>query len=738
MKMRRSVAASVMAATVLLSATAVAVPNVGTGVVALAATPETPAAAPTATLGTITNLNFPEGTTFTGNKIVVPAGTKAGSYKAYVDITVSAVADKTSGSEKAGVIITGADQVNATTLRVAQDFTVDASGAATASITPVIYAQKEDKSWGETNGTAITISVEMAKATGLTVTKGTANTGCKDITFSKAADLTEGDTVTVTIVPDSGYKAAAPSIAYDGGTVTPTAAGTNKWTFTMPAKNVTVTETCTALAGGALTLTAGTGGSMTATVKGENKPSGGMVSEGDTVSVTITPDKGKTLATLTLDSTDVKSSATRNANGTFTYSFTMGASASTVAATFGTPATSALTLGAATNGSYTVKTADGAVSSGDTVTESTLVTITAKPDEGFEVASMTVDGAVVSVSGNVGTFSMPAAAATITVNFQQSTNALTDSKATIKADSVTSKGVTVDGKTITFAADADKDAKAVVTVTPGITIPDGATTNPAVLKFDVTRTTKELTYKVINAAGIATKYSVPVTVVDKGATTPSKPDTSTPSTPDTSKPENEYPKGTGNVSFGDVTTSTPTTPELPEQSNKLDVTAEVSGDFSAEDKAVAEKVEFYAADSTFPEGVIPNIKPNKAVSANDGFALDITFVKDGATVQPANNAAVTVAVPIPAMYKDVDANTLMVFYFDGSTYTRVSGVKVENGMVKFTANHFSTYVISNKNLAAGSNSNDNANPSTGVAAMAAIPVAALAGAMVLVANKKRK
>jgi hypothetical protein len=53
-----------------------------------------------------------------------------------------------------------------------------------------------------------------------------------------------GDTVTLTTVPASGYRPSSIVVTLDGGdTIIPTAAGPNKFTFTMPATNVTVTST---------------------------------------------------------------------------------------------------------------------------------------------------------------------------------------------------------------------------------------------------------------------------------------------------------------------------------------------------------------------------------------------------------------------------------------------------------------------------------------------------------------
>ncbi|MBD5128311.1 MAG: hypothetical protein HDT43_00055 [Ruminococcaceae bacterium] len=232
-------------------------------------------------------------------------------------------------------------------------------------------------------------------------------------------------------------------------------------------------------------------------------------------------------------------------------------------------------------------------------------------------------------------------------------------------------------------------------------------------------------------------------------------ETEEPSASDTSSstPASSAPSGNGSVSFGPVTgnttsntssdtTSTPVI-DLPEQTEEFKAEVKVDSGFSADDAAVVEKIEFFTPADTFPEGTVPSIKPAANVTADNAFALDITFELDGAAVQPKDGAAVTVAVPVPAMFAGVDQSTLKVFYFDGTNYTAVAGAKVADGMVKFTTNHFSTYVISTENLvekntpATNDNNTPATNPTTGVAAMAVLPVVAVAGAVIIVAKKRK-
>ena len=84
----------------------------------------------------------------------------------------------------------------------------------------------------------------------------------------------------------------------------------------------------------------------------------------------------------------------------------------------------AITKTAPANGSYTVKAGDAEITEAAKDTE---VTITATPDDGYELDQIKVEGTstdlevIVTVVGNVGTFTMPAADVTVTVTFKNAT-----------------------------------------------------------------------------------------------------------------------------------------------------------------------------------------------------------------------------------------------------------------------------------------------------------------------------
>lgn len=79
-------------------------------------------------------------------------------------------------------------------------------------------------------------------------------------------------------------------------------------------------------------------------------------------------------------------------------------------------------------------------------------------------------------------------------------------------------------------------------------------------------------------------------------------------------------------------------------------------------------------------------------------SFDITLVDgDGDPVQPAAGKSVTVTIPVPASMT-ANKTDLKVFYKNGNTYTNMNAVLSGDNLV-FSTNHFSTYVITTKDLA---------------------------------------
>ena len=115
--------------------------------------------------------------------------------------------------------------------------------------TPRIWIKNNDTEYAEYNVSLILWYEETAH--NITVTAGTG--GSASVNFSTA---NPGDTPTVTVTPSTGYSANTPTASG----ITFTSAGTNKWTFTMPAEDVAISCTFTHVVY-TISASAGTGGS---------------------------------------------------------------------------------------------------------------------------------------------------------------------------------------------------------------------------------------------------------------------------------------------------------------------------------------------------------------------------------------------------------------------------------------------------------------------------------------------
>lgn len=128
-----------------------------------------------------------------------------------------------------------------------------------------------------------------------------------------------GETVTITLTPDTGYKANTPT---SSPSATMTSAGTNKWSFTMPASDIQISASFSkvnyALTG---SVSPNGGGSITLK-KGSSTVSQAQM--GDTITIVATPTAGWKLKSL---STSPSRTITDN-------KFTMPAGAVTVTAVF--------------------------------------------------------------------------------------------------------------------------------------------------------------------------------------------------------------------------------------------------------------------------------------------------------------------------------------------------------------------------------------------------------------------
>lgn len=246
-----------------------------------------------------------------------------------------------------------------------------------------------------------TLTVEFEQtAKAITVNAGTGGTASASKSTAAA-----GETITITCSPSSGYTANTPTASG----ITFTAAGTNKWTFTMPSSAVTVSCTFSKINYN-VSITAGTGGSAT-----RDKTTAQI---GDTVTITCTPSAGYTANTPTA------SGITFTSLGNNKWKFTMPAAAVSVSCTF-SKVTYTITKAVSPSGAGTV-TAAATGQVGD------QITVSQTPAAGYYFNGWTFSPAGPTVSS--GKFTMPANNVTITANY------LKRSTASVNTSSMTGGG----------------------------------------------------------------------------------------------------------------------------------------------------------------------------------------------------------------------------------------------------------------------------------------------------------
>ena len=151
------------------------------------------------------------------------------------------------------------------------------------------------------------------------------------VTVDKLA-AKEGETVTLTITADSGYEPADLNVTTAEGT--PITVTNN--TFTMPAADVTVSATFRKVDSGSSGGSGPTNYSITppsAVANGTVQVSPSRASKGSTVTITVTPDQGYELSSLTVEDRQGKALDLTD-KGDGTYTFTMPASSVSIQAAF--------------------------------------------------------------------------------------------------------------------------------------------------------------------------------------------------------------------------------------------------------------------------------------------------------------------------------------------------------------------------------------------------------------------
>lgn len=217
-------------------------------------------------------------------------------------------------------------------------------------------------------------------------------------------------------------------------------------------------------------------------------------------------------------------------------------------------------------------------------------------------------------------------------------------------------------------------------------------------------------------------------------------------------------------------------PSKPDDTSKPTDTPNTFTDDSG-DKAA--DIEVIAKSNVIPKEAHFSVRLDDANTTTERIAYNCYFTYNGKEYEPTDT--VTVRIPVPVAMRDI-ADTLKVYHLQDGKYVNMSA-KVEDGYLVFDTDHFSVYVVTAENLENGGTStpttsdttsstptasdnsssaptssdtassaptssdtasstpttSDKGNPDTGVTAIAVTAgAAALAGAIALVARKKRK
>lgn len=339
------------------------------------------------------------------------------------------------------------------------------TSASLSTNTSTYNARFEDS---DNNDTPVTLFFDTATKTlsysvptYYTVTCNPATGG--SVTASPAREKA-GETVTLTISPNTGYQLSSISASYGSGSSVSLSGTGNTRTFTMPSGNVTVTPTFSKISY-SLTKASTSNGSFTL------NPSS-SAQYGNTVTVTCSPNSGYEVDTVTYKQTGSSGTGTTVTGNSNTRTFSMPAYNTTVTVTFKetlhtiTVETNSTTMGTVLRGSTTV--------SGSTtkIGNITNVTLVATNQSGYEFDHWTVtkgsSGTATTAIVNGTSISLTASETTVTGASASSTfrfNGTATVKAYFKASDYSLNAVfthnseaTWNGNTVT-TTDTDGNAK---------------------------------------------------------------------------------------------------------------------------------------------------------------------------------------------------------------------------------------------------------------------------------------
>jgi hypothetical protein len=304
------------------------------------------------------------------------------------------------------------------------------------------------------------VSAEFEKVS-YNVTIGNLTNG--DISASKQT-ATMGETIILTVTPGTGYELKTGTLKVNG-TITPSPSNA-AYTFAMPGADAVVTAEFE-LSNYAINIA----GSVS---HGDITANKGTAKMGETVSLTVTPHTG-----YALQGGSLKVNGSIIPSGSGPYTFSMPAADATVTAVFEAISYN-VTVGSLTNGAITPDKQTGTI--GETVT------LTVAPAEGYrlQAGTLKVNGSITPNGSGPYTFAMPAAAVTVTAEFeavhyaiaidQNISNGSVIAKVGSNPATTATMGQTVtltvspEGDGYAYVADSLKVTKAdngAVTVTPG-------------------------------------------------------------------------------------------------------------------------------------------------------------------------------------------------------------------------------------------------------------------------------
>lgn len=294
--------------------------------------------------------------------------------------------------------------------------------------------------------TTFTLTVE----TNVTTRSITVNAGTGGTASASVSSATPGTTVTITSSPNTGYSANTPTSNVSG--VTFTSAGANKWTFTMPNSDITVTCNFTHVS---YTITVGVSPSGSGSLSA-NKSSAYY---NDAVQLTRSATAGWQFSSWTKSPTglvignDLK--------------FTMPASNVSVTAVF-SKINYTVSVGSSPAAGGTVTTNKATAQVGDTVT------LTKTAASGYQFSSWSTSPAGLSINSS-NQFTMPAGNVSITANWSKINYNVTTSVSSGSGTLSTNKSTAQIGDIVTITASPSAGYSAGTPSATGITFTSAGT-----------------------------------------------------------------------------------------------------------------------------------------------------------------------------------------------------------------------------------------------------------------------